>query len=195
MFDYFIIPLADIIKNNEGLSQKEIEVILQPIFKSFETINNPETTNFLNNSAVLFELSGRGRTFLIHQASTGKLLGYFTLSLDVIKNDDLSKNLWKKLGGPGTKDKDAIPCILLGQMARNDSASYTDLPRGTLFSLILEYINMGRTYFGGRILLAECEDLTNANGHTLRQYYEEKLNFQYIKKNPKTKLNQLVYYF
>ncbi len=95
------------------------------------------------------------RTYLVFGVDTGedKLLGYFTLALNIFHFDDLalSKSKIKKFTGfYPHKEKKEIAVYLIGQLAKNQE--YTDL-------FGLAEIRKSQEVVGGRCVLVESKNL------------------------------------
>lgn len=180
-----LLSLSDLIAGSENTSGNFFgQEYAEKLLSLFSIRMNRDVENFAHKNAIPYEKANKGRTYIIVDQA-GYPLAYFTLGLGRLSySGDISQRLWKKLRGVGDGDATVLTCILLGQLARNDDVSYDILPKGFLFSQMLNKVYEGQSILGGRLLLAECVD-------DLIEYYS-KYNFRCLYKNPNNGLNQMV---
>ncbi|MFA6808490.1 MAG: hypothetical protein WCR27_05805 [Eubacteriales bacterium] len=144
--------------------------------------------------AVTFEKLGKSRTFFIYDENDEvfKILGYFTLALQVLKvPDSLSNRRIRNFDGFNAKIKGEkitqFPTILIGQVGKNDlyKESFTGYE---LMQYCLSTILDGQMRLGGRIILLECKDIPYLNDFynqfgfiKIERDYEHNEFLQYIK--------------
>ncbi|RDU51323.1 hypothetical protein CQA49_09620 [Helicobacter sp. MIT 00-7814] len=154
--EYRTISLCDILSSNQAHSQT-------PSFlEDFSCSKNKDLEHFIRNKAIEFEKAHRSRTFLILKSN--KLEAFFTLSLNVLKTQGLSKSRIQKLSPRNNKKDTDIPCILIGQFGKCDGASIDgDLIMQTMLAILLDI----RKYIGGKFVL-----LDSVNVEKVLDFYE-----------------------
>ncbi|EGO63481.1 hypothetical protein [Acetonema longum] len=129
---------------------------------------------FLKEKAILFQVMGVSRTYLVYASYKDSpiLVGYFSLAskgLSVRKN--VSGSLRKKITGSKSKEISAIPVFLIGQISKNyanDMDKLQLISGSDLLRLALIKIKEAQHITGGRIVLIECI------GHNkLKEFYDK----------------------
>ncbi|MGB4590325.1 MAG: hypothetical protein WBI17_14000 [Clostridiaceae bacterium] len=156
----------------------------QKLISIFVCEKDLDIENFLKDKAIKFEKLGKSRTFFIfdENADEFKILGYFALSLQVLKIPEgmISGNKVKKLDGLSANMRGnritEFPTILIGQLGKNEM--YSDVIEG---SEVLEYclatILEGQARLGGRIIMLECKNIP----YLIKLY--EKFGFSFLEKD------------
>lgn len=115
-----------------------------------------------------FEKLGKSRTFIIYDEESLKesiadikILGYFTLALQVLKvPENLSNRKIKKLDGFSAKMNGQVlaelPVILIGQIGKNDEID-DNISGNKLMEYCLNTIFEGQNKLGDRIIMLECK--------------------------------------
>ena len=169
-----LISLRDLLNENES----DIDSILSMLC-TFTCEKDRDIESFLHNKAIEFEKVDKGRTYLICDDNAlinqNKLIiqGYFTISLkDLILPENFSIRARKELDGYRGKIHGKpireVPCYLIGQLARNDSCSTTDLSGDSIMGEAIAVIDMVYNAVGGRYVMVECRD-----NEKLKSYYSK----------------------
>lgn len=165
----------------------------EKLISIFVCSKDTDITNFLLKKAIEFEKLGKSRTFLIYDedAEEFKLLGYFTLALQILKiPNEFSNRQIKKLDGFNAKFKNEriteLPTILIGQIAKNEL--HKEEFSGTeLMEYCFGKIFDGQEILSGRIIALECKNIPY-----LIEFYEQ-FGFARIEKDyEKDELQQLI---
>ncbi|MEN6487421.1 MAG: hypothetical protein ABFD66_00830 [Smithella sp.] len=129
-----------------------------------EKDNDIET--FLKERAILFEKLGKSRTFIIYDegAEKFKLLGYYTLAVQVLKvPEKFSNRQIKNFDGFNAKINGEriteFPTILIGQFGKNELYEDDGFSGYELMQYCLNTLLEGQARLGGRIVLLECKDI------------------------------------
>lgn len=145
---------------------------------------------FLKQTAKKFENLGKARTYLICQSNNGKLelLGYYSISLQVLNITKLTEDEIKELDGFSATKHDkritSLPAILIGQFCKNDIFK-NSITGDEIMEECFKTIARGRELFGGRVVFLECK-----NEPKLIAFYE-RLGFNKIEQE-NDKLIQLI---
>ena len=137
----------------------------QELISIFECSKDSDIENFLKNRAILFEKLGKSRTFLIFDENEEefKVLGYFTLALQILKIPEaLSNRKIKEFDGFNAKINGEriteFPAILIGQVGKNDLYR-KQFAGSVLMQYCINTLLEGQARLGGRIILLECKDV------------------------------------
>ena len=184
-----VLPLKEIIYEDNGtLSNERIE-ILDKVFSSFKcSQDNNDVEVFLKEKAINFEKSKESATFLVfndaeHKKGNLVLDVFFSLALKVFSfTKDANEREKESIGINGNN----TPAYLIGQLARSKN-TFSGLGKETLIKAI-EYIKGAQYYVGGRLVYLDCWD-------DLVGYYQ-KQGFKFIQKRKKPdengdRLNQM----
>lgn len=170
------------------------EAKAQELISIFVCTKVADIENFLKNKAIQFEKLGKSRTFFIYDEDREdfKILGYFTLAIQVLKIPDqlISGRKARLFDGFSSKIKSVkiteFPVILIGQLGKNEQYSET-LSGSKLLEYCLATILEGQALLGGRIILLECK-----NKPYLISLYEQ-FGFNILDNdNPKDELIQMI---
>lgn len=123
----------------------------------------------MHNRAIEFEHLSKARTYLICDKSkieNGEgidILGYFSIALKALHiPEGISIRTRKELDGFSGKIHNEpisdIPCYLIGQLARNDSATKESLSGKELIDEAHRIISASVSYVGGRYMMVECHN-------------------------------------
>lgn len=165
------------------LIEEEGEEIAKGILSSFYVSRNADVEHFIHDLAIQYEKSNNARSFVVMDDSR-KPLGFISLALTTLRiPEDISVSLKKKLRGFGRSSSMDVPCYLIGQLARFDSANKNDLSGNEIFSFISDAVKQSHRFFGGRVLAVDCID-------RLVPYYETR---GFVLLNKIDDLNQMVY--
>ncbi|AEF95935.1 hypothetical protein [Methanotorris igneus] len=130
------------------------------LLNTFKCSINTDVEHFLKNSSILFEEINKSRTYLVIKKGTTDILGYFTLTLSILKIvEDVSKKTLKKLDGI-LKDKTEFPVYLIGQLGKNEMF-WNEITGSYLLESAISIIYDAYEIVGGRIVLVET--LNNFN--------------------------------
>ncbi len=173
--DAVIIPLKLLLNK---YSKEKVKNLLN----TFECSKNADVENFLKNSSILFEEINKSRTYLVIKKGTTNILGYFTLTLSILKIvEDVSKNTLKKLDGI-SKDKTEFPIYLIGQLGKNE-VFWNEINGSYLLESAISNIYDAYEVVGGRAVLIET-----LNNEKLIKFYTEN-GFKYLQKRLDVKKN------
>lgn len=121
---------------------------------------------FLHNKAIEFETKGKSRTFLVYDEDKANvndlhILGYFSLAISILEiPGEFSNNKIKKMDGLAAKKHGEkikrLPAILIGQFAKNDTAS--EFCGEKLMDFCLSKVMEGQHILGGRVIMLECKN-------------------------------------
>jgi len=166
--DAVIIPLK-LLLNKYG------EEKVKNLLNTFKCSKNADVENFLKNSSILFEEINKSRTYLVIKKGTINILGYFTLTLSILKIvKDVSKKTLKKLDGI-SKDKTEFPIYLIGQLGKNE-VFWNEINGSYLLESAISNIYDAYEVVGGRAVLIET-----LNNEKLIKFYNEN-GFKYLQK-------------
>lgn len=167
-----LVSLQKLIKDKEDISTVKV------MLSSFKCNLDSDLEEFLYNKAIDFETIGKSRTYFIiddndfFSNNEFTIYGYYSLAISTIYiPNDLSNNKIKKLDGynakiHGEKIK-ALPCYLIGQLAKNTNIEKNPLNGNELMKFALTHIYNSFYNLGGRIVLVECR-----NKKKLVNFYE-----------------------
>ena len=127
--------------------------------------------DYLSKLALKDELDNKTRSFIVEAPnSSSDLLGVFSLTLKVIKMDDLSNSQKKKLLISGkrsaAKHISEIPAILIAQFGKNYNADKR-ISGDDLMDLVLIQIQKAREIIGGQTIV-----LDSVNNDKVINFYE-----------------------
>lgn len=97
------------------------------VIEEFDFNGNQDMLDYFSKLAIKDELDNKTRSFIVEAPnSSSDLLGVFSLTLKVVKMDDLSNSQKKKLLSSGkrsaAKHISEIPAILIAQFGKNYKA-------------------------------------------------------------------------
>ena len=109
------------------------------------------------------------------------ILAYFSVAIDqLVIGDQVSSNMKRNLNG--IFNDRIVPCYLIGQLARNDAYSRTDISGEKILNFALSVLMDAHDLVGGRFVRIDCKDIESLlkfytdNGFTkLPDKYKEKL--------------------
>jgi hypothetical protein len=143
--------------------------------RSFKCKVNESIESYLSNKAILHEQEDLARTNLLVEESTGKIIGYFTLTTKIFDFTTASGKNRKRLAG-NTKAKSFVT-MLIAKIGRSDefkgSVSGKEVLDAALYncSLIKE---LSAT----KIVCVEYNDAP-----FLKKFYEEQNGFTFLQRN------------
>jgi len=143
--------------------------MLEQILSSFSCAQDEDIENFIRNRAIEFERLSKARTYLIcdqeamETQGVVRILGYISLAIKVLQiPEGVSIRQRKNLDGFSGKIHNEpiteIPCYLIGQLARNDTADRTRLSGSDLLEEARRIIINAVEAVGGRFMMIECHD-------------------------------------
>lgn len=142
----------------------------QKLISIFVCNKDEDIESFLKRRAISFEKLGKSRTFIIYDEdslekdiSDIKILGYFTLALQVLKiPENLSNRKIKKLDGFSAKINGEVltelPVILIGQLGKNELIE-NNISGDKLMKICISTVLDGQYKLGGRIIMLECKNI------------------------------------
>ena len=147
------------------------------IIEEFDFNGNQDMLDYFSKLALKDELDNKTRSFIVEAPnSSSDLLGVFSLTLKVIKMDDLSNSQKKKLLISGkrsaAKHISEIPAILIAQFGKNYNADKR-ISGDDLMDLVLIQIQKAREIIGGQTIV-----LDSVNHDKVINFYE---NFGFTK--------------
>lgn len=140
--------------------------LLEQRLKEFRCSRDEQLEKFIHEQAVFFEKKGYGRTYLVLDISSDRLIGippiaaFFTLALTATDYSGISKSKKEKVLGskPGRNAFRAFAGILIGQLARDDRYDASFIDGEALLRECEHHIELGRQYLGGRIVYLDCRE-------------------------------------
>ncbi|MDO5852805.1 MAG: hypothetical protein Q4Q62_01830 [Thermoplasmata archaeon] len=160
------------------------EDVIQGLFDEFSCSRNPEVESYLHHSAIMMEKKDLSRTYLVFDAESGMLIGFFSLGIRCMtvdpKNKSISESFRKRMNVDS--DTSVAQAYLLGQLARNDGS-----PKGYGKEMVdeaLEVMHQCKERVGCRLVRVDCDD-------DLIPYYES-LGFTLVVRNGPKNLCQMV---
>lgn len=141
------------------------------VLKEFEFNGNQDMLGYFSKSALKDELDNKTRSFVVEAPYfSDDLLGVFSLSLKVVKMDDLPNSQKKRLLTRGkrsaAKHISEIPAILIAQFGKNYNADRI-ISGDDLMHLVLNQIQKARKIIGGQTIV-----LDSVNQGKVIDFYE-----------------------
>ena len=141
------------------------------IIEEFDFNGNQDMLDYFSKLALKDELDNKTRSFIVEAPnSSSDLLGIFSLTLKVVKMDDLSNSQKKKLLTSGkhsaAKYISEIPAILIAQFGKNYKADKR-ISGDDLMNLVLIQIQKAREIIGGQTIV-----LDSVNNDKVINFYE-----------------------
>ena len=171
-----LVPLRLLIDSAAG--SKEGSSRIEMWLSSFSCAHDSDIEDYLHNRAMQFEILGKSRTYLVCDQAAFlaeqnlHIYGFLTISLKVLDLPERLSNR-KRLEWDGFSAKmrgkaiSAIPCYLIGQLAKNSAVQGT-VSGAELLKYAMQIIASAAQYAGGRYVLIECHD----DPH-LRKFYTD----------------------
>lgn len=172
-----IIQLTDAIKdgNEERVSK---------VLRAFSCSKNKELETFIREKAIQLEKQHHTRTYLIFREQT--IQAFFSLAINILETNTLSKTLIKKLSSNHNAHTQYIPCFIIGQLGKTDRAVIKgDEIMDIALSVLLEIHN----YLGTRFVLLDAIDVPKVT-----EFYERH-NFIKLPKGNNDKQIKMIRYF
>ena len=178
-----------VVQLKELSENAEIDVLLK-MLGSFSCAQAKEIENFLINRAIEFERLSKSRTYLVFDAEgmreknkTPAIYGYFSLALTILTvPETFSSRKRKELDGFSSKIHghriNAVPCYLIGQLAKNSSISSNPVAGKDLVDAAINVIGTAEEAVGGRYVMIECHE-----NEKLLQFYHDN-SFEELDKVP-----------
>lgn len=141
------------------------------VIEEFDFNGNQDMLDYFSKLAIKDELDNKTRSFIVEAPnSSSDLLGVFSLTLKVVKMDDLSNSQKKKLLSSGkrsaAKHISEIPAILIAQFGKNYKADKR-ISGDELMNLVLTQIQKARKIIGGQTIV-----LDSVNHDKVINFYE-----------------------
>lgn len=141
------------------------------VIEEFDFNGNQDMLDYFSKLAIKDELDNKTRSFIVEAPnSSSDLLGVFSLTLKVVKMDDLSNSQKKKLLISGkrsaAKHISEIPAILIAQFGKNYKADKR-ISGDELMNLVLTQIQKAREIIGGQTIV-----LDSVNHDKVINFYE-----------------------
>jgi hypothetical protein len=146
---------------------------LNELLSGYSCSLNSDIEGFLRNNAAEFSRRFLSKTYLVHEANSLAILGYFTLtpkSIVIKEENALSKTFLKKLDKFLNREGGVVmmSVILLAQLGKNYGYGGGAKISGSDLLLASKKITSAvQKYIGGRVVCVECEDAPK-----LRHFYE-----------------------
>lgn len=171
---YFISSLGDLLKivNEDTLVSS---------FQNFSTKKDPDISNFLKSLAIDYEKNDISRTFLIfNEEYKGKVLGYFTIGLNVFKINETPK-VKDAYEGINLFEQGYHPVYKLLMIGKDDNCPMDFSIKKDIFeNEVMHLIREAKEIIGTNFLYLDCvEELLN---------YYRSLGFEFFNYNKKSKL-------
>ncbi|BEG58210.1 hypothetical protein NHP21005_19190 (plasmid) [Helicobacter sp. NHP21005] len=139
---------------------------IETLLESFRCSKNTDLQDFLHNKALSLEVSHHARTYILF-SQEGKIEGFFSLALNILETKGLSKTRIKKLSTSHNPHLERLPCMILGQLGKDDRSTISG---GELLRHAIAIIEEGRRYFGGKFVLID-----SINVEKVIKFYERHL--------------------
>ncbi len=141
------------------------------VIEEFDFNGNQDMLDYFSKLALKDELDNKTRSFIVEAPnSSSDLLGIFSLTLKVVKMDDLSNSQKKKLLTSGKRSAakyiSEIPAILIAQFGKNYKADKR-ISGDDLMNLVLTQIQKARKIIGGQTIV-----LDSVNHDKVINFYE-----------------------
>lgn len=141
------------------------EEVLQNILSTFVSEKNSEIEEFIRDKAINFAKQKLSITYLIIDADSGVILGYFTLTHKsvILNSEGLSKTFQKKLAKYSRLDRDTgnyvVSAFLLAQLGKNYAIKADDRISGKqMMKLVNDVLLDVQRRIGGGVIYLDCED-------------------------------------
>jgi hypothetical protein len=155
---------------------------IMKVLSDFSCPLNKEVEHFMHNKAYDFERVGLARTYLIYaypnEDELPVLVAIYSLGQSHVEiNDDLNKNMKRKIFGTTYPMGKNIKTLLIGQLSKNYTNDNNQYITGDiLMGLIFQRIKEIHTLFPSVVIHIDCEDKKE-----LKKFYE-RYGFQLFKK-------------
>ena len=153
--DFVLTPLQERIKDDKP-------ELLEKMIEEFSCEKDPDVEWFVKNNALNYERKGLSRTYFYLTNLEGKpvIAAYFTLAITATSFEGISKSRKAKVLGfkPGRDTKDHFGGILIGQLARSDGFTSSEISGQEMIEDAEILIEMGRYYLGGKIVYLDCKE-------------------------------------
>jgi hypothetical protein len=132
--------------------------LLEVQLREFRCARDTDVESFLKTRAIDYEISALSRTFLYLARNTLDVVAYFTLALTSVSFSNISGNKREKVLGrtPGRNTQDHFAGLFIGQLARNDAFTGSDISGAEMLTDCEGLIEDGRNYFGGKAAYLDC---------------------------------------
>ncbi len=121
------------------MDRSDIETSL----RGFRCSKNSELQDFLHNKALKLEISHHTRTYILF-SQDWRIEGFFSLALNILETKGLSKTLIKKLSTSHNAHLERLPCIILGQLGKDDRSTICG---SEILRYAIAIIEEGRKYY------------------------------------------------
>ncbi|MDO4556550.1 MAG: GNAT family acetyltransferase [Lachnospiraceae bacterium] len=160
---YFTINLRAYLDKDEPTYVGEES--LNDLLSDFSCPKNPDVEYFLLHNAIEFTKKDQSITYLVFNAETASLVGYFSLAIKPIcvQAANISKTVAKKISRVSVLDDETdsytTAAYLIAQLGKNYSLPKEERIEGTiLLGFALETIANLKYSVGGVMEFLECED-------------------------------------
>ena len=127
---------------------------------SFFCPRNLDVQNFIRSECSKYEKELKTKNYFFYDSENDRIAAFFTLSLHSIILGDLVSNVDESvmsvLRGYGKRDARSVGCYLIGQFARDDSYSSSDISGLDMFSETKILLKLARDIVGGRFVAIDC---------------------------------------
>lgn len=170
---------------------------MEKVVNLFSCKRSTDFEYFLKSRAQIFEEKAKSRTYLLLDRDKLPqeidIFAYFSLAMQVLFiPPNMPIRQIKRLDGfsgkiHGERIK-ALPVVLIGQLARNDIYSTTDITGQQILDYAFSVIRKSYNAIGGRLVMVDVK--TEAKG--LINFYQEN-GFDIISNDEATGLSQMIY--
>lgn len=127
---------------------------------SFVCSRNLDVQDFIRFECSKYEKDLNTRNYFFYDSGSDRIAAFFTLSLHSIILGDLVSNvdesIMSVLRGYGKRDARSVGCYLIGQLARDDSYSHSDITGQEILREVLTRLAFVRDIVGGRFVAIDC---------------------------------------
>lgn len=147
------------------------------ILSTFQSSKEPDVQTFLfdqekkDSLALNFEIRDRSRTYLWIDTLNNEVVAYFSIAIDIIQIEGLSKNLQKKINKGFLPAEEFIFSYLIGQLGRNERYNRSYITGKEILTYALAKIKEAKNIVGGRLVVIDINNVYQKP--KLQKFYEE----------------------
>ena len=170
-----------VVQSLSSLLKNMKEDTLLSSFKNFSTKKDEDISSFLQNLAIEYEKTDIARTFIIFSDDyKGRVLGYFTIGLNVLKFDKYM-NIEEAYDGINLYEQDYHPIYKLFMVGKDDNCPVNFSIKEEIFEReVIDLIREAKEKVGTNLIYLDCvKELLN---------YYESLGFERFSYNDQSKL-------
>ncbi len=176
-----MIPVIQSLKSSLAVLGRDS---LLPYLEQFKCEKDEDIEKFLHSVALDYEASGICRTFFIMcEEHPGKILGYFSIGLNVMHFDE-SLKLEDAYDGVNIHENGYRPIYKLYMIGKDDEFKNVFKMDNIFNDVVLAYFKQAQAIVGGNLLYIDCDPI-------LENYYS-KLGFEYYDSDSENNLIRMI---